>query len=167
MPQDSLFHYFTRDPDPDCPAPYKSYLLSQWSYKGHEGTSLVQLPGASATLILENVVLSGSPGHADWLTTGVRNGGQGSALAVRRAEGCKGARDIGLGCARPSLGVGLCDTHTNAAAQLSHTDKSAVQVLQRPHQPFGRARLRRGSTLYATGVNWGGGWLTAVSLMTA
>jgi hypothetical protein len=42
----------------------------------------VQLPGASATLILENVVLRGSPGVADWLPSGQRNGGQGSALAV-------------------------------------------------------------------------------------
>jgi hypothetical protein len=43
---------------------------------------MVQLPGASATLILENVVLRGSPGIADWLPSGQRNGGQGSALAV-------------------------------------------------------------------------------------
>lgn len=66
-----------------CQPTWPNYMLAQWLAGGAAAVSLVQLPGASATLILENVLLRGSPGHADWLPSGKRNGGQGSALAVR------------------------------------------------------------------------------------
>lgn len=89
--QDSLFHFNTRAQyipaccncsSCPCPAKYPAFLLADWLSEGAAGVSLLQLPGASATLILENVVLRGSPGVADWLPSGQRNGGQGSALAV-------------------------------------------------------------------------------------
>ena len=54
--------------------PWPQYKLSLWDSNG--GTSLLSLPGASATQILENVVLRGSPGDSSWLRTGVRAGGQ-------------------------------------------------------------------------------------------
>jgi hypothetical protein len=72
----------------------------------------VQLPGASATMILENVQLLGSPGVAEWLPPsanysdptntwvpgsagakypgpgkGWRNGGNGAALAISESLG--------------------------------------------------------------------------------
>lgn len=77
------------------------------SFAGHTGTSLVQLPGASATMILENERLLGSVNVAEWLPPrpnytdpsgtwvpgtqgakypgpgkGWRNGGSGAALAI-------------------------------------------------------------------------------------
>lgn len=83
------------------------------SFRGHTGTSLVQLPGASATMILENVRLLGSPNVASWMPPrpnytdpsgtwvpgsggavypgqgqGGRNGGQGAALAISKWTRC-------------------------------------------------------------------------------
>lgn len=65
-----------------CKPTFPSYQLANWLYEGAAGVSLVQLPGASATLILENVILRGSPGIADYLYKPNRNGGQGAALNV-------------------------------------------------------------------------------------
>lgn len=119
--QDSTFSYNTRPSiNPACcgctscvcPPPAPAILLSYWSFAGHTGTSLVQLPGASATMILENVQLLGSVSVSDWLPPaanymdgshtwvpgnggakypgpgqGVRNGGAGAALAISELPG--------------------------------------------------------------------------------
>jgi len=116
--KDSTFQYNTRPVLPPaccncasciCPPPAPQIILSYWSYAGHTGTSLLQLPGASATMILENVRLLGSVNVAEWLPPspnyydpsgtwvpgsggakypgpgkGWRNGGSGAALAINQ-----------------------------------------------------------------------------------
>ena len=43
------------------------YKLANWMRQSVAGTSLISLPGASATLILENVALRGFVVLSDWL----------------------------------------------------------------------------------------------------
>ena len=61
---------------------WPQHQLAMWT--SNNAVSLLSLPGASATLIIENVVLRGSPGSSDWLNSGRKNGGQGAALNINQ-----------------------------------------------------------------------------------
>lgn len=162
--QDSTFSYNTRPSiNPACcgctscvcPPPAPAILLSYWSFAGHTGTSLVQLPGASATMILENVQLLGSPSVADWLPPaanymddshtwvpgsggakypgpgqGVRNGGAGAALAISE-----------------SPGWGSCSCTGGGAGRSHATERSTAAA----STPFGQAHSAAG-TIYRNSV---------------